>query len=175
MAKHSLRSGRGRMFHPGRLCPGKGCGGSRAGVTIIEVLATAIVLAIGLVGVGSMVTYGVLSHHKSLNYTVAAERATREMERIREAGYLGATASAGLFPANEYTIENGSQVSFEMPDLTSGSGVITISDDPDAQAIDPGTGQPYSNLKQVRVEIFWGGSRYLRGSYQAVTLIANRP
>ena len=163
------------MFYSGRLCPGKACGGTRAGVTIIEVLATAIILAIGLVGVGSMVTYGVLSHHKSVNYTIAAERATKEMERIREAGYLGTTASTALFPDDQYTIENGSQVSFEMPDLTSGSGVITISDDPDAQAVNPGTGLPYSNLKQVRVEIFWGGSRYLRGSYEAVTLIANRP
>jgi len=141
----------------------------------MEVLATAIILAIGLVGVGSMVTYGVISHNKSVNYTIAAERATKELERLREAGYLGATMSAALFPADEYTIENATQASFEMPDLSSGTGVITIADDPAAQAINPGTGLPYSNLKRVSVQVSWGGSRYLHGSYEAVTLIANRP
>ena len=174
MPKHSQRSGRGRI-RPGSLWAGGPWAFGRAGVTIVEVLATAVILAIGLVGVGSMVTYGVLSHHKSVNYTIAAERATKELERIREAGYLGASASTALFPYGDYTIENGSQVSFPMPDLTSGSGVITISEDSEAQAVNPGTGVPYSNLKRVRVQIFWGGSRYLRGSYEAVTLIANRP
>ena len=175
MPKHSLQSRRGRVLRPGRLYASKPWMGKRAGVTIIEVLATAVILGIGLVGVGSMVTYGMLSHHKSVNYTVAAARATQELERIREAGYLGATVSTALFPEGHYTIENGSQVSFEMPDLTSGSGVITISEDPEAQAINPSTGLPYANLKRVRVQIFWGGSKYLRGSYEAVTLIANRP
>jgi len=165
MVEHSLRSRTGMVSHARR----------SAGVTIIEVLATAIILAIGLVGVGSMVTYGVVSHRKSVNYTIAAERATKELERIREAGYLGATISTALFPADEYTIENGTQASFEMADLASGTGVITIADDPAAQATNPATGQPYSNLKRVSVQISWGGNRYLHGSYEAVTLIANRP
>ncbi len=165
MLGHSLRSRTGMASHARR----------SAGVTIIEVLATAIILGVGLVGVGSMVTYGVTSHHKSVNYTIAAERATKELERIREAGYLGAAIGTALFSADEYTVENATQVSFEIPDLSSGTGVITIADDPAAQAINPATGQPYSNLKRVSVQISWGGNRYLHGSYEAVTLIANRP
>ncbi len=157
---------------PGRGLPRR----HTAGLTVIEVLIAAVILGIGLVGVGSMVTYGVISHHKSQNYTVAAARATEELERIREATYGGAVVGTDLFPsAAGYTIVNGTQVSFTVSDLTSGVGLITVADDSEALATNPSTGLPYSNLKRVTVAIGWGGSRYLRGTYTATTLIANRP
>ena len=65
-----------------------------AGVTILEALATSLILGIGLVGVGSMVTVGVISHRKSVNYTLVAARATQELERVREAGYSSCVARA---------------------------------------------------------------------------------
>jgi len=144
-------------------------------MTIIEVLAATVILGIGLVGVGSMVTYSVVSHQKSVNYTVAAARATQELERIREAGYLSAEIGGPLFPEPQYTVLNATRVGFAAPDLQNGTGVITLGEDPYAQAINPATGQPYSNMKRAVVRISWGGSRHLRGSYQAATLIANRP
>jgi len=147
----------------------------RAGVTIIEVLAATAILGIGLVGVGSMVTYGVISHRKSVNYTIAAARATQEIERIRDAGYLGAQIGTALFPSPTYTILSATQVAFTVPELRNGQGRITLSEDAEAQAIDPDTGLPYGNLKQVQVQISWGGSRNLQGSYRVATLIANRP
>ena len=144
-------------------------------MTIIEVLAATAILGIGLVGVGSMVTYGVVSHRKSVNYTVAAERATQEIERVRDAGYLGAEIGTSLFPSPTYTILSATQAGFTVADLHNGQGTITISQDSEAEAVDPDTGSPYSNLKRVRVDISWGGARNLRGSYSASTLIANRP
>lgn len=148
---------------------------SRAGLTILEVLITTAILGIGLVGVGSLVTYGVVSHEKSVNYTIAAARATTELERVREAGYLGAEVGPDLFPSLTYEILSSTEVGFAVPELNDGRGCITIEEDPEALAIDPETERPYANMKQVRVQIYWGGSRHLSGSYSVATLIANRP
>ena len=147
----------------------------RAGLTVIEVLATAVILAVGLVGVGSMVTYGVGSHNKSVDYTIAAARATQELERVREAGYLSAQMGPALFPSPEYTILNATQASFAVPELHVGGGLVTLDEDTEAKAINPSTGLPYANLKVVQVQITWGDGRQRHGSYQAATLVANRP
>jgi type II secretory pathway pseudopilin PulG len=149
--------------------------GPRAGITILEVLAAAVILGVGLVGVGSMVTYATVSHQKSVNYTVATDRASQEIERIREAGYVGAVVGTNLFPASEYTILNGTQVSFTVPELKQGAGVITLDEDPEAKVTNPSTGLPYANLRVVTVRITWSGGRFAGGSYTATTLIANRP
>lgn len=147
----------------------------RRGVTIIEVLVASAVLGIGLVGVGSLVTYGVISHRKSVNYTVASARAVKELERVREAGYGAAIVDTTLFPSPEYTILSGTQAQFSVADLEGGFGYVTIEDDAEALETNPDTGQPYSNLKKVTVQVFWSGSRNLSGSYTVSTLIANRP
>ena len=149
--------------------------GRRAGVTILEVLAAAVILGVGLVGVGSMVTYATVSHQKSVNYTVASDRASQEIERIREAGYVGAVVGTGLFPVSDYTILSGTQVSFAESALKDGLGLITLNEDTEATATNPSTGLPYANLRMATVQISWGGSRFTGGSYTATTLIANRP
>ncbi len=156
------------MMRPNHLRPD-------SGTTILEVLIAAVILGVGLVGVGSMVTYGVISHEKSVNYTVAADRASQELERIREATYTGGVVGTALFPAPDYTILNSTQASFTVPDLKNGAGLITLDEDAEAKAINPGTGLPYSNMKIATVTITWSGGHFQGGSYKAVTLIANRP
>ena len=146
-----------------------------AGVTLIEVMAATVITGIGLVGVGSIVTYGVISHRKAVEYTVAAARATKEVERVREAGYLGAESDASLFPAPDYTIISANHVSFSVDGLKDGVGYVTISEDPEAQSINPSTGQSYGNMKQVAVHIFWDRPGEQTGSYSIATLISNRP
>jgi len=148
---------------------------ARAGVSLLEVLVAAVVLAIGLVGVGSMVTYGVISHKKAAHYSIAANRATAELERIRDGGYLSAQVTSTFFPSPTYTVLNATQVGFTMSDLPEGQGVITLHEDVEAQATNPATGSPYLNMKAASVHITWGGSRTTRGSYDTSTLIANRP
>jgi len=146
-----------------------------AGFTLIEVLVAAMLLSIGLVGVSSMVYYGVLSHQKSANYTIAAQKAMQEIERIRDGGYLGATVDPTRFPYPAYHTVDSSTVRFGVSELTGGQGTITIAEDSEAMATNPGTGQPYLNMKQVNVMIAWGGSSSLGGSYSLATLISNRP
>jgi prepilin-type N-terminal cleavage/methylation domain-containing protein len=147
----------------------------KGGFTLIEVLVAAMVLGIGLVGVSSMVYYGVLSHQKSANYTIAGQKAMQEMERIRDAGYLGAVVDYAHFPSPNYQIVDASTARFSVPELTGSQGTITINEDNEAQAVNPGTGAPYLNMKQVSVTVSWGGSQRLSGAYNLVTLISNRP
>lgn len=146
-----------------------------AGFTLIEVLVAAMILAIGLVGVSSMVYYGVLSHEKSANYTIAAQKASQEMERIRDAGYLGAVVDSLHFPDPKYQIVDSSTVNFSLPELSGGQGTLSITEDTEAQVTNPDTGQPYLNMKQVVVTVSWGGSHRSSGSYSLATLITNRP
>jgi prepilin-type N-terminal cleavage/methylation domain-containing protein len=155
--------------------PGGGVARRRRGFTLLEVLAATLVLGLGLVGVGSMVTYSVVSHEKSVNYTLAAERASAEVERVREAGYLGAKVTTDLFPAPAYTLASATKVTFTVAELKGGQGSITIDEDAQAKATDPNTGSAYNNMKLVQVAITWTGSRNLSGSYQTATLVANRP
>lgn len=152
-----------------------GCTGACDGFTLIEVLVAAMILAIGLVGVASMTYYGVISHHKSANYTMAGQRAMQEMERIRDAGYLGAVVDYDHFPYPRYYILDTNTIYFTPSELPNGQGLITINEDSAAQQINPSTGEPYFNMKRVRVDVTWGGSRPLRGSYSLVSLISNRP
>jgi len=170
----------GATFIRSRFARGAACGPSArpshcAGFTIIEVLVAAMILSIGLVGVSSMIYFGVISHQKSAHYTIAGERAVQEMERIRDAGYLGAVVDTWHFPSSIYQIVDAHTVRFSVADLPSATGTITINEDTEAQAINPDTGQPYENMKRVTVTVAWGGSRRVSGVYNVATLITNRP
>ena len=145
------------------------------GMTLIEVLVAVVILAIGLIGTSSMMTYAVISHDSAAAYTVAAERATQEIERIRDSGYHGATVGTNLFPTSNYNLLSTTQVEFTCFELKDGHGVITLDIDSEANQTDPGTGEPYSNLKRIDVQIWWNGKSGSTLSYNASTLVANRP
>ena len=148
-----------------------GCGG----FTLIEVMVAAMILGIGLVGVSSMVYYGVLSHQKSAHYTIAGQKAMQEMERIRDGGYLGAVVDYSRFPYPNSYIVGSDTVRFQVSDLPNGQGTITIGEDNEAQVNNPSTGAPYLNMKRVQIAVTWGGGHRASGAYNLVTLVSNRP
>jgi prepilin-type N-terminal cleavage/methylation domain-containing protein len=148
---------------------------NKQGLTLIELLVTAVLLGIGLVGVAGMFTAGVVSSTKASNITVAAHRANLEIERVRDAGYLGAVADVAHFPSPTYTVVSSHRATFTVPELRNGSGYIDIYPDSAAQLTNPATGLPYENLKRLRIVISWGGGHHVAGNYTVVTLIANRP
>jgi len=140
---------------------------SRAGVTLPEMLVVVVILAIAFVGVSGMFVGGYVSARKASNYTIAANRAVQEIERLRDAGFLGAVVDYQHFPSPKYHIASSTQVVFSVPDLKNGQGTITVALDPEAQSLD--------NLKRVNVTIVWGGGKQLSGRYSITTLVANRP
>jgi prepilin-type N-terminal cleavage/methylation domain-containing protein len=153
----------------------RGVRARRAGMTLIEVLAATAILAIGLVGVSAMVTYSVIAHDKAACYTIASDRAIAEIERIRDAGYNGAAVNTTLFPTDDYAILNTTQASFTCSDLRSGRGLITVDLDAAAQAINPNTGQPWSNLKRIDAQIWWRGQHGAEQTLEISAMLANRP
>jgi prepilin-type N-terminal cleavage/methylation domain-containing protein len=147
----------------------------RKGLSLPEMLMAAILLGIGLTGVGGMFTAGVISNQKAANITAAVHRAGQEVERIRDAGYFGATISSTNFPSPRYTVISATRVGFPVDTLKDGYGYIDLDTDSEAKVIDPATGLIISNLKKLQVSISWGGGRPVRGDYSITTLIANRP
>jgi len=145
------------------------------GLSLIELLMVSLLLGIGLVGVGGMFTSGVISNRKAANITVAANRAAQEMERLRDAGFLGAVVDYDHFPYPRYYVISPTQVYFSVDELKNGTGYIFLDMDPEAQVIDPSTGLYVGNLKRVRIVITWGGAETVSGRYSVSTLLANRP
>jgi prepilin-type N-terminal cleavage/methylation domain-containing protein len=144
------------------------------GFTLIELLAVILLLGIGLVGVAGMFTAGIVSSRKAANETAAANRATQEIERVRDGGFLGAIIDTAHFPSPRYVVVSSSKATFTVPELSHGAGEVTIGTDTAAQPVDPNTGFMIGNLKRVMVKITWGGGANVRGSYSISTLISNR-
>ena len=57
------------------------------GLTLVELLVTALLLGIGLAGIAGMFTFGVVSNRKAANMTAAANRANQEIERLKDGGW----------------------------------------------------------------------------------------
>jgi len=146
----------------------------RSGFTLIELLVTTVLLALGLIALSTLFVAGIVSDIKAERIQMATNRARKELERMRSAGYSGALIDATVFkPADGYTITESHTdltgvVSFTEPSLPSGAGTVEI------RYYNPGTGI-YANLKRVSVALSWGGGRRTQGSVYATTLIANRP
>lgn len=141
----------------------------------MELLMAALLLGIGLTGAAGMFTAGLISNRKAAYITAAAHRSAQEIERLRNAGFLGAVVDYTQFPYPDYHIVSPTQVGFTVSELPQGTGNIYVDLDTEAQAINPDTGLQFDNLKQVRVVITWGGARSVRGSYSITTFLANRP
>lgn len=125
----------------------------RDGFSLIELLVTIVVLAIGLFGVTTMFLYGMSSRQYSQYSVIGTDAADQKLEQMRSAGY-NAISSAN-FPSP-----------FPVEGLPEGEGVVTWEPYPDAAS---------NNQYKVTVEVSWRGGRRVSGRVVHETVISNRP
>jgi type IV pilus assembly protein PilV len=68
---------------------------AEAGFTLLEVLITMVLLAVGILGVGGLAITTVQGNDKSNRLSAATMLAQDKLEQVRTAGYTGAPALAG--------------------------------------------------------------------------------
>ena len=101
---------------------------AESGLSIVELLVAIIVIAIGLIGLGTLMRESGVVGRRGQERDIAIETAHKKMESIRDKSY--------------YAIADES---FSIPELNDGAGNITVTD------VDPDSGW----LKKVVVQVSW--------------------
>ena len=123
----------------------------RAGVSLIELMVTISLLAIGLVGVSSMFIVGYKTQLHAHFASVATDIASKKMEEMKSAGFNAINGT--LFaPA------------FAVAELPTGQGTTTFEPYPDATS---------ANQYLVQVVVTWGGGNGVAGRVRLSTVISN--
>jgi prepilin-type N-terminal cleavage/methylation domain-containing protein len=123
----------------------------RAGLSLIELMVTIALLAIGLVGVSSMFIVGYKTQLHAHFASVATDIASKKVEEMKSAGFNGINTM--LFPPT-----------FTAAELPSGSGTTTFAPYPDADS---------PNQYLVQVVVTWGGGNGVAGRVRLSTVISN--
>jgi prepilin-type N-terminal cleavage/methylation domain-containing protein len=134
-------------YRPG----GRRCPANRTGVTLIELMVTIVLLAVGLVGVSSMFIVGYRNQTHAHFASVASDIANRKVERLRSAGYNAINNTN--FPSP-----------FAVPELPSGQGTITWEPYPDPTS---------SNQLVATITVNWGGGNGIEGAVALCAVISN--
>ena len=120
------------------------------GFTLIEVLVTALLLTVGLLGTLGLTTGVIRGNFFSKNITSATAIAESQLEAVQNRGYVNATATN--FPAAAVTVSMGN-VNF--------SRTTTITAD-----------SPSSNMKTVSVTVTWNEANNAARSVSLQTILA---
>jgi prepilin-type N-terminal cleavage/methylation domain-containing protein len=123
----------------------------RRGLTLIELMVTVVLLAVGLVGVSSMFIVGYRTQLHAHFTSVASDTAAKKMERMKSAGFNA--LSDTNFPPT-----------FAVAELPSGQGTIAFEPFPDATS---------TNQYLVTVTVAWGGGNGVAGRTVVSTIISN--
>jgi prepilin-type N-terminal cleavage/methylation domain-containing protein len=124
---------------------------ARRGFTLIECLVAIVILGIGIVGVVGCFTAALLSNKKAEEIQQATAFAQDTIEDMRSRGFGGVTYAE--FPASSGVAE-----------LHQGVRTIEITDNYGGDV----------RMKQVAVEISWGGANRSHPSIRLESLITNR-
>jgi type IV pilus assembly protein PilV len=124
--------------------------GETRGFTLIEVLVTALILTIGLLGTLGLATGIIRGNFFSKNITSATAIAQTQLEAVQNKGYVNATTTN--FPAAAATVSMGS-VNF--------SRTTTITDN-----------SPSSNMKTISVTVTWNETNNAARSVSLQTILA---
>jgi type IV pilus assembly protein PilV len=124
--------------------------GETRGFTLIEVLVTALILTIGLLGTLGLATGIIRGNFFSKNITSATAIAQTQLEEVQNKGYVNATTTN--FPAAAATVSMGN-VTF--------SRTTTITND-----------SPNTNMKTVSVAVTWNETNNAARSVSLQTILA---
>jgi type IV pilus assembly protein PilV len=120
------------------------------GFTLIEVLVTALILTVGLLGTLGLTTGVIRGNFFSKNITSATAIAESQLEAVQNRGYVNATTT--YFPAAAATVTVGA-VNF--------SRTTTITSD-----------SPSTNMKTVSVTVTWTEANNAARSVSLQTILA---
>jgi type IV pilus assembly protein PilV len=120
------------------------------GFTLIEVLVTALLLTLGLLGTLGLTTGVIRGNFFSKNLTSATVIAESQLEVVQNKGYVNATTTN--FPAAAVTLSMGN-VNF--------ARTTTITDD-----------SPSANMKTISVTVTWNEANNAARSVSLQTILA---
>ena len=120
------------------------------GFTLIEVLVTALLLTVGLLGTLGLTTGVIRGNFFSKNLTSATVIAQNQLEAVQNKGYLDATTA--MFPASPVMVSMGN-VNF--------TRTTTITND-----------SPSANMKTISVTVTWAEANNAARSVSLQTIVA---
>lgn len=138
------------------------------GVTLVELLVSCVILAIGLVALSQLFVTAMWSYQKARYTTIATERVQHELEKAQSLRFNVLRDSANLISETRYSPLDGYQelpghngVEFDMDSIPGGHGVMTIS--------------PYhgnASLLKIDITITWKGSAKTLTPIHVASLLA---
>jgi prepilin-type N-terminal cleavage/methylation domain-containing protein len=137
----------------------------RRGLTLIELLVTISIVAIGLLSLSTLFIAALQTNAQAYHITAASQAAQLIMERARTMDYDDVSTSHACFTSGNAAAVNDADFEAVASNLPSWQRNVSIAPYPDGSS---------TNLKQVTVEIVWGGSNVARGRLQMTTLVAHR-
>ncbi|HEX2950178.1 MAG TPA: prepilin-type N-terminal cleavage/methylation domain-containing protein [Armatimonadota bacterium] len=139
----------------------------RRGLTLIELLVSCFILAVGLVGLSQLYITAMWSYQKARYMSLATQRAQYELERVENFKFNVMQNSANLINDSVYpaaagysTLSAGNGVQFSMNDLPNGRGTITVSHF-----------NNQANLLRVDIQISWKEPRQTVSPIRISTLL----
>jgi len=124
---------------------------TRRGLSLIELMVTITLMAVGLVGVASMFIVGYRTQVHAHFASVATDTAAKKIEEMKSAGYNSINATN--FPPT-----------FTVSGLPTGQGTIAFQPYPDAGS---------TNQYLVQVVVTWAGGQGVAGRLRLSTVISN--
>jgi prepilin-type N-terminal cleavage/methylation domain-containing protein len=137
----------------------------RRGLTLIELLVTISIVAIGLLSLSTLFVAALQTNAQAYHLTTATQAAQLIMERARTMDYAEVNTSHAYFTSGDDAAVADADFEAVASSLPAWQRNISITPYPDGSS---------TNLKQVTVEILWGGSHVAQGRLQMTTLVAKR-